>query len=290
MNSVPTKTQDLNVLTDKEIVKNTIVLTDLDDTLITTQRKGSAHRGQMGMQLIAENSLATRNTVQLPWMQKLDTMLKTADCYVPVTGRTLMSAKKILENNPYDVLICHFGGFVQVPCDSDQLAYKQFAAAWNLQATEIRETEQSSLTTLANRFEKVSELYGLAIRISKNTTPDTRINEIVLKFEDNPIPNAGDFQPFINTFNDFIATEHAESCSLTTHINGNNFTVFIQSLSKAAAVSAFLSLHDTELSLIIGAGDSHSDLEFMKLTDVMLIPSNTQISKGLISERLVNNE
>jgi HAD superfamily hydrolase (TIGR01484 family) len=270
-----------NPLHNNTLVKNIMVFTDLDDTLITTERKGHLHRGRDKIKLLLKNALATRNTVQLPWMIKLNALLKQSDCYVPVTGRTLHSALRVLDPNTYDFLICHFGGYAYT--SNDNLIYKAFAAHWNRYATNIRQPMQTYLNRLTLLLDEAAKQLSLSIRLNANATPDAMINEIVLKFNDNSNPTKDDFKAFIEVTDQFLTHEFAHEKPLAIHINGNNFTLFIKAISKAKAVAKFLSLHDTESALIVAAGDSQSDLAFMRLADVMIIPNNTQISHDRLS-------
>lgn len=70
--------------------------------------------------------------------------------------------------------------------------------------------------------------------------------------------------------------------SLWTHKNSNFIAFVPQGISKKDAVKRFLQTHpDLATRPSVGVGDSTSDLGFMSLCDMMLIPQRSQISDAL---------
>lgn len=70
---------------------------------------------------------------------------------------------------------------------------------------------------------------------------------------------------------------------LVIHQNGNNLTVMPKNLDKAHAVSFLIEHYRTQHPdlLILGAGDSQSDADFLKLCDYALIPKHAQLMRKL---------
>lgn len=67
------------------------------------------------------------------------------------------------------------------------------------------------------------------------------------------------------------------------HVNGNNLAILPPGVGKAPAVAYLIKgLRDRGLArVVIGAADSHTDLEFLDLCDMMLLPGNSQLADSL---------
>lgn len=64
------------------------------------------------------------------------------------------------------------------------------------------------------------------------------------------------------------------------HINGNNLALIPPGISKAAATAFLLTrLRGEGPVLAIGVGDSHSDLDFMRLCDLWMTPTGSQLDQ-----------
>lgn len=72
------------------------------------------------------------------------------------------------------------------------------------------------------------------------------------------------------------------------HLNGRNMAILPPYASKARAVSFIKKEHGhTENDLVIGLGDSVSDLEFMNECDFMIIPNVSQVNTLLKKLKLI---
>lgn len=82
--------------------------------------------------------------------------------------------------------------------------------------------------------------------------------------------------PLLRGWLDPWITEHA---GLALHQNGNNLTVMPSHLDKAHAVEFLLGEYRAKHGdvLALGAGDSRSDLDFLKLCDYAIVPRGAQI-------------
>lgn len=67
------------------------------------------------------------------------------------------------------------------------------------------------------------------------------------------------------------------------HVNGNNLAVLPPGVTKAAAVAHVIhGLRDQDLAgVVIGAADSDTDLEFLDLCDIVLLPGRSQLADSL---------
>lgn len=67
------------------------------------------------------------------------------------------------------------------------------------------------------------------------------------------------------------------------HVNGNNIALLPPGVGKAPAVAHVIArLRDRGLAeVVVGAGDSDTDLEFLELCDVMLLPARSQLVDSL---------
>jgi hypothetical protein len=69
------------------------------------------------------------------------------------------------------------------------------------------------------------------------------------------------------------------------HLSGNNLALVPPGVSKAAAVAHLLHrLREGGEVLAVGVGDSASDLGFMRLCDLWMTPSGSQIDRGIRAE------
>lgn len=74
------------------------------------------------------------------------------------------------------------------------------------------------------------------------------------------------------------------------HRNGNNISFTPNAISKAEAVKALLQrLPEAGRVSVLGMGDSITDVPFMRLTDVMLIPPGSQIDDGIGTDLAVHS-
>lgn len=73
---------------------------------------------------------------------------------------------------------------------------------------------------------------------------------------------------------------------LALHHNGNNLTVMPKKLDKAHAVRFLVEQYRQEHPelLILGAGDSQSDADFLQLCDYALIPKHAQLMRKLAQD------
>ena len=73
--------------------------------------------------------------------------------------------------------------------------------------------------------------------------------------------------------------------AMQMHVNGNNLAIIPPGISKMAAVQYLISVRpDLQCRPLIGAGDSLSDLPFMELCDMMLVPNRSQASARLFKK------
>ncbi|MAD47467.1 MAG: hypothetical protein CMH98_20955 [Oceanospirillaceae bacterium] len=268
------------------IKKNIIAFVDLDDTLITSRRKSFNQKNSEKSSLICENSTFMRDTIQLPHQNKLETIIRHSDCFVPVTGRTAESCLKVLNNRIFDIAFVHFGGWAILPNNLYDNDYIDLAKEWNEYTTLIRLDLQSELNKIFHHIELAIGIFNEPLRVKINTTPDGLNNELVIKYESIDSLNRLGWERFIKSIEKYCCDLYGsiEESPFSLHINGNNFTVLISKLIKNQSVKHFLNRHATDETLILGAGDSLTDLGFMYLTDVMIIPTNSQITESLKNE------
>ncbi len=66
------------------------------------------------------------------------------------------------------------------------------------------------------------------------------------------------------------------------HLNGNNLALIPPGISKAAATAYLLKTWRADGPLlVIGVGDSHSDLAFMRLCDLWMTPTGSQLDRAV---------
>lgn len=275
-------------MSNNELIQpDVLVLSDLDDTLITTRRKALLSGAEDPL-LIAENSQPERDTVSPPAMNKLFQVLLSRGVFIPVTGRTLDNAHRVLNDVPYPVLISHFGGHASLGNQSEaktRARYEQFTQNWNAFAHRTRTEQQPELNRLFDLLSTINANHQNSDRVRSNLAPDGLINELVVKKERGNVTAdiESAFTDYQTAVTDFINQHYGslEASPYLTHQNGNNFSIYLRAISKKKCVLALLELYDLQNTLTLSAGDSHSDLGFMRQADFLITPSTSQLANGL---------
>lgn len=260
-----------------------IVLTDLDDTLFTSRRKAKGYKGSAASRLVCENSKTERDTVQLPFQAKLENMLRIADCVVPITGRTYQSLIKAYGNKDFSIGFAHFGGWA-VTKDDAEIFYCDLADKWNQFSSEQRQLGAKTFASISGYLERVIAQLPYLVRFKENKAPDGLVNEIVIKFESQEDRLHYGWVNLKDAIELFYKDCLDDVSPFEMHINNNNLTLLLRSINKGEAAKYFLDALDTADALVIGAGDSLTDLSFMRYADAMVIPVASQIAKRIPNE------
>jgi hypothetical protein len=226
--------------------------TDIDDTLIQTKRKtdftkntfvGSFNKDGQNSSFFYEGTKVF-----------IDKIINSGINVIPTTARNLDSYKRTVfyKNEKIKNVILNFGGLVLINNKEDvywsdqiKLKYKKIKLI-NILSKELNYF--LSLKKLNLRI-KIIDNYYISIYNEKNIDNDL----ILLSIKDN-------LNIFISKNPDFYLYE-----------NKNSFGILPNFLNKKFAVEYMINKFSPLLT--IGAGDNHSDLDFMRLTNFMLLPN-----------------
>lgn len=244
-------------------MRRTIFLTDLDDTLFCSMRKVT---GPVGPAVTtAKNG---HHSHMIPAQEGLWSLMRRADEVIPVTARSsdafgrvhldFGSKRAVLANGA--VLLDDRG----LP-DPDWLAY---SSAIGRGAERLMEEMRAT----------IGEEYGDAVRTWIVREYDAPVYLCAKMNAEDP---------------DLIRTGMAEIGALLTerfdlgafqpHVNGNNLSLTPEGISKQAACAHLIDrLGDRSDLILIGVGDSLTDLPFMRGCDFMMTPSGSQIAESAL--------
>lgn len=232
-----------------------LVLLDLDDTLFTTPRKdpGAIHPA-------AKDRQGAPLSFQTPAQQAFWTWLQAAaGLVIPVTGRNVAALQRVTLPLPGQWAICSFGGTIL-----------RDGEPWRPWMADI--ADQS-----ATVYGILGDLLTMVLDHARTTPVDVRASIVA----DLDIPlylsikhNQSDHEA-LAAVSHWFAPQVPPDWSV--HLNANNLAVMPPFLGKAKAVTAVLQALDDVPPFILGAGDSLTDLGYMRLSDFALVPRSSQI-------------
>ena len=235
-----------------------ILLTDLDDTLFTSERALPAHAERAVM--AAVNAEGHPLSFQTPQQQRLWQVLSpAADIIVPVTGRTHYALKRVKLQLRHRYSVVSHGALVI----SDEGIHPAWQAYLHDQLATARQT--------------LAAAHGSLSAALQQSFPDVSCRVL----EDMNIPvylslKAPDVLPEpLHMLLHTVANQYG----LTLHTNRRNAALRPAYTCKATACTFLLEQviqrqsHDT----VIALGDSLSDLPFMGAGDMALVPTRSQI-------------
>lgn len=242
----------------------TVVFMDLDDTIFQTRRKCATERLSTG----ALGPDGHPMSFLEPAQERLFRLLRAEAVVIPVTARDRASFARVRLDFHHGAIL-NYGGTILNPDGSAD-------PIWTERARRTFGRAAASLAEAKRRADKIIEREGLCCR-ARIIGDDGLDLYLVVKNFDNHVEQLDTVRENLLDF--------ATANGMSVFANDNNLSVLPSTLNKAAAVSYVL---DTRLRpehgemLAIGMGDSHSDVDFLRLCDFMLIPSRSQIAKGLV--------
>lgn len=278
-----------------------VVFLDLDNTLFASARR----QPEEGVKPAA----TYRDGRPSAWMNEAQASffdwLNATTTLIPCTGRSLDATQRVLL--PFHSwTICCFGGLVLTPDGQVSAAWERAQRALFGEET-LGEISQT-LSRLEGETRDWIETQGLKIRLSR-VEAGVSGGYLCVKHQEIKASQPAEvaLSPISARWREALSTldqmtqgslqarevltsgeTHTSSQlalpipSWTLHINGNNVTLMPPSLSKARAVR-WLIEHTFSGRLTLGAGDSLSDLSFMRRCDFSIIPASSQVSDTLAS-------
>ena len=235
---------------------------DLDDTLFQTQRKCE---GKTIVQMAAKGSTKQRSSYMCSKQRDFFEALKSQSLVIPTTARDKKSFHNvdIRWNGP---CILNHGGTILYPSGDEDLE-------WKARITKQRNKIHYKLLVIESQIKAFATEKSLDVRV--RLIGDDPLY-VVAKDNNSDIKSLIEIQDFVNK------TLIPESPSdFYIHFNDNNLAVIPQFLNKSHAVQYVLDNYFDTTPTTLGVGDSISDLDFMKLCDFVITPSQSQIMKIL---------
>ena len=249
----------------------TITLIDLDDSIFQTLRKcpkGAA------LTAAAANEKGEAHSFCTERQREFLRFITEGGVVVPVTGRETSSFRRV-EMTFSAHAITTFGAVIWTPKQEVEMNWDAHISQQNLLFQD-----------------GVKDCFDFLSRCARKEKVDARVYTIsdagkVLYV--NAKHNKKDAQQLsilVEQVSDWLP------CEWTIHHNGNNLAVLPPYLGKEKAVTYYLRELAPEHNLVLGLGDSMSDLPFMGLCDFALTPTSSQIFEALklLSKSLLPKE
>ena len=239
-----------------------VFFSDIDDSLIQTKRKCPQQTPLITTAVDKEGIPASFSTPA----QELLINLCNEHIFIPVTGRNKAALDRVsIEHCSYQV-IDHGAIVLNAQGELDEQWSKMIAQPandWLPILNDYVERVQNAITQqgLGLRCRIISDL-GIACYISIKGVPD-------------------DLKKIAGISDQFSALD----TQARVHINGDNMALLPPYASKQQAVNYLkqLFLAQDNKTLLVGIGDSDSDLPFMQECYFQMIPQKSQISAGKLS-------
>ena len=240
-----------------------VIFADLDDTLFQTKRKMSEPAEKHRLASCATNGRHSYMTVAqaatVEWLLKTTRLIPTTARSSGVLARTTL---------PFtDFKICSNGGAIITPDGAHD-------AAWAERVAEISTRHNKAFSALQHAVAPLQNQEGLCSWIVyEQNTPIY----FVAKINSETVMT--------------VLDEAEERCrkivgsDLVFHRNDRNMSFTPEGLTKIDAVEEMLKrLPNADKRPIWGMGDSMSDIPFMQICQMMVIPSDSQIAKKSLED------
>jgi hypothetical protein len=242
----------------------TLAFVDLDDTLFSSVRKQDCD----GADLVPAALLRSGDVVSYssPAQRALLRMLQTADQIIPVTARNIDAYRRVLIGFDGPAVVSHGATIMCADGSIDP--------QWQVRAAPALKAAEHDLKRLLAHLQERVANSGLQPRLVFDGELPVYL---VVKHARG---DAGEVATLART----VVTDWVgQRGDYTLHLNGNNLAVIPPGVGKAAAVSFLLARECAEhgTPFTIGAGDSLTDLEFLQLCDVAMVPGRSQLSQAL---------
>ena len=239
--------------------KRVFFFSDIDDTLMQTRRKTDFSKKTC---VGAYNREGEENSFFYEGVKVfLDAILASDITFIPTTARNVDSYQRtILYKEPaIKYAILNFGATVLINNKIDTFWQEKMQQSYK-KITPIN-TIHKELEALLN-----SDKENVVIKTIDNFYVSI-YNKFQLDKEDYLKEIESKLKKFLSTHKEFYLYE-----------NTNSFAILPKCLNKKFAVEYLIEKENPILTL--GAGDNHSDLDFMNLTSFHLVPNMSDIHQG----------
>ena len=243
-------------------VSHTVVLTDIDDCLILSKRKCPDH---LPLTEGGKNSAGDIISYFTSHHFALMNMFNTSDMVIPVTGRNSAALFRMNANFSSYKIVSHGGIILDEDNNVDKGYLNSLSETFSL-LEEYRHTLIDEISTF---------ITDNSLKVRCNTVSDSGIPMYLSIKSDNDHESSLSFILESISIPDFF----------TIHLNGRNLALIPKSISKENACKYLIEhkLNHLDPLLLIGVGDSCTDLPFMHLCDYAIYPKNSQIQQGIVN-------
>jgi hydroxymethylpyrimidine pyrophosphatase-like HAD family hydrolase len=252
-------------------MRNTIYFTDLDDTLFTSRRKVTGPVGDP-VTTAKNGHHSYMNAAQ----EALLDMMRGSGEVIPVTARSSDAFGRVHIDFGTRRAILANGAVI---LDENGLPDPE----WLAHTAGLGRSAETQMTEMMGT---ITEEYGDSVRswiVSEFGAPVYLCAKMNVEDPDRVSEALSEMFALINERFDINGFQH--------HVNGNNLSLTPLGVSKRAACERLIEqLGDREGTLLVGAGDSLTDLPFMGLCDVMMVPSRSQISERIMPRSVRESE
>lgn len=246
-----------------------IIFSDLDDSLFKTLRKfPESEKPEL---TIAARAAGGKDSYMNRKQSSVLKWLDVSRC-VPVTARGTEAYSRVAIPFAGPAAIVANGAVI---LDHDG----SINTAWAAHVSATLAATQSLIQELPDILQQLAADNTLDIRSWAVMEPSCGAVYAVAKSNNNA-DEAG-LNTLLEQFKKLVAptTAHAQT-EWQYHINGNNLSIMPGGINKAAAVSYLLTQWQAQSNFVtIGVGDSTSDLAFMRLCDLWLTPTQSQLDQ-----------
>lgn len=237
------------------------VFADLDDTLFQSLRKVPETQKE-GIRLVAEVEKTGNHSYQTSKQQQLFAWLAQTADVIPVTARSTRSFANVKLDFGKNWRVLGNGAVVVKP---DGVIDQQ----WHELLVQETSNDLEDIHSLEAHCLSIAAELGIAVRCPASI--ENGIRHSVIVKQDNP-----DVKIRLNEILERITVP----VGWTSHLNSNNLAFTVPSVSKRRAVEYVMSqMPDLAESILIGMGDSLTDMPFMTLCDFFATPTRGQIAE-----------
>jgi len=245
-----------------------IILTDLDDTVFTTM-KNYAGFDPADLRQVTTAKNGNHSYLCSSRQAVLDFLMGGADL-LPVTARSLDAFRRVsIDFGGHGAVLAN-GAMILNPDGTEDRIWR-----------DLVETLCSIAHSDLQAVKHVIKLTAAPVRIHPHMNGRTLLGMTVksnVETDEGVATYLSEVEGIVERLGE------TRSLNFVTHRNGNNLAFVPNGVSKREAVEYLLATRsDLQNRPTIGAGDSLSDLPFMQLCDMMILPRDTQASAKLFA-------